>query len=94
METGDHMEKIESFTLAYQYLKEQQILCRAERGGMTFYGMRGDKVHVQGSNVHYVLDPDDFIHMFHQETFYLYEKKTPVEISKEKDDEYYSWQHK
>lgn len=44
METGDHMEKIESFALAYQYLKEQQILCRAERGGMTFYGMRGDKV--------------------------------------------------
>ena len=56
--------------------------------------MREEKIHVQGAQAHYVLSFADFTAMFAQETFFLYEKQAPAEISEEKDAEYYRWQHK
>ena len=78
------MEKIEDFVQVCQHLKE----------GAVVFGMREEKIHVQGAQAHYVLSFADFTAMFAQETFFLYEKQAPAEISEEKDAEYYRWQHK
>lgn len=91
---GDHMEEIESFEQACRYLKEGAIVFYRNHNKQIYCGIRNDRVHIQGAQLHYVLSFKQFIDMFAQETFYLYEKQTPVEISKEKDEEYYRWQHK
>ncbi|WP_075878404.1 hypothetical protein [Merdibacter massiliensis] len=88
------MEKIETFEQTYQYLKEGEIVCYRDGNQQLYCGMRNEKVHINGTYVHYVLEIDDFVQMFSKQNFYLYKKQTPVEISKEKDEEYYSWQHK
>lgn len=88
------MEKIESFAQACQYLKEGRIVCFQDQQRCTFCGMRSGMVHICHPQLHYVCSLQEFLAAFDRETFYLYEKQTPMEISEEKDEEYYRWQHK
>ena len=88
------MEKIEDFAQVCQYLKEGTVVCIQDRRRKCYFGMREEKIHVQGAQAHYVLSFADFTAMFAQEAFFLYEKQAPAEISEEKDAEYYRWQHK
>lgn len=89
------MEKIQSFSLALEYLKQQEILVSFQKGNKNFYCMKKEKIQVQSKNASYVLTIEDFQELFEKEIFYLYEPETNgFEISKEKDEEYYGWYHK
>lgn len=88
------MEKVETIEQACQYLREGEILCYQDKMKWVYCGIRNGSVHIQGTQVHYVLSLKDFMQVFVDETFYIYEGHTPLEISKEKDEEYYRWQHK
>lgn len=89
-----HKQKL-TLSEALAYLQEQEVLISIQKGQMLYYGMRNEKVVVQSVSARYVLCIEDFIEMFQNEAFYIYEKNNEqVEISKEKDDEYYGWYHK
>ena len=88
------MDMIDDMETACQLLKEGEILCIREGGRVLFFGLRKERVQVMSAQAHYVLSFADFTAMFAQETFFLYEKQAPAEISEEKDAEYYRWQHK
>ena len=86
-----HKQKL-TLSEALAYLQEQEILVSIQKGQLIYYGMRNEKVVVQSASARYVLRIEDFIEMFKNECFYIYEKNNEqVEISKEKDDEYYGW---
>ena len=89
------MEKIQSFSLALEYLKQQEILVSFQKGNKVLYCMKKEKIQVQSKNAAYVLTIEDFQDLFEKEVFYLYEPNdSGFEISKEKDEEYYGWYHK
>lgn len=89
------MEKVENLEIVQVYLKEGRILCFFSDHKMVKFMMRNDKLHFCSDTAHYILSWKDFVEVYHQESFYLYEKEdNDIEISKEKDEEYYGWYHK
>lgn len=89
------MEKVENLEIVQSYLKEGKILCFFSENRMVKFLVKQDRLHLYGDSAHYVLSWKDFIDLYQQESFYLYEKEEEyIEISKEKDDEYYGWYHK
>lgn len=89
------MEKIESVEAASAYLKDGQVLCSVASHSITRFVLRNGKIHGYGDSMHYVLAWDDFKELFLNEVLYVYEKEEDtIEISKEKDEEYYGWYHK
>lgn len=89
------MEKVNDWQQVETYLQEGRVLCFMSNGMMSRFLMRNDKLHVYSDAAHYVLPWKDFQELYQEEVFYLYENETEnVEISKEKDDEYYGWYHK
>lgn len=54
-----------------------------------------ENVRVCAEQASYSLSLDDFQALFYDNVYYLYEpEETQVEISKEKDEEYYGWYHR
>ena len=89
------VEKVESLDLAETYLKEGRVLCFVSGKLLTRVVIRKDKIHVFSDAAHYALPWEEFKELFFNEIFYLYEiEEEHVEISKEKDEEYYGWYHK
>lgn len=89
------MEKIESLELLESYLKEGRVICTIAKSSVTRFVWKQELIHVYGEHAHYTLTFQDFLDLFSHESLYLYEKDEEyVEISKEKDDEYYGWYHK
>jgi len=87
------MEKIESFTFAVDYLKQQEVLCSVDNQKLTYYRMKGNMISVNMPNAHYLLSLEQFKELFSRQTFYLYTKyEDSIDLSK--DEEYYSWKNK
>lgn len=83
------MEKIKDINEALEYLKQGDIItCQ----GNDLFILKANKVacFVDGSN--YSLNIPDFIDLYKNNTFYLYEES--VEIDLDKDEDYYRYYHK
>lgn len=83
------MEKIKDINEALKYLKQGDIItCQ----GNDLFILKANKVacFVDGSN--YSLNIPDFIDLYKNNTFYLYEES--VEIDLDKDEDYYRYYHK
>lgn len=64
------------------------------KGRKVIYVMRNKKIIVQSNAYKLSLDKDEFISLYKNEEFYLFEEENEAFVDEEKDKEYYSWEHK
>ena len=87
------MEKVESFTFAVDYLKQQEVLCSVDNQKITYYRLKGNMISVSTPNAHYLLSLEQFKDLFSHQTFYLYTRfEDSIDLTK--DEEYYSWKNR
>lgn len=56
-----------------------------------YFHYMNKKVLVQDVNSRYKISEEDFIKLYKDATFYVYDPSNQIEIDIEKDKEYYSW---
>lgn len=88
------MDKLKGIEEALQLLKDSEAVFFLTQNSPTFFTMRKDKILVKGAGSTYRIDEQQFIELFHQEDFYLYEPVLQEVVDLARDDEYYSWRHK
>ncbi len=88
------MEKIHSLQQLEDCLKAHLIVCTADKKGMLYAILHKDGVRVQNDFSRFVLSMQDFLALYGNQTFYIYEETIHEEIAIEKDEEYYCWYHK
>lgn len=89
------LQQIEIWSDVLYYLNHQQIVFVIQKGKTTFFAKIEEKIRVNNEYSNYIMSEQEFEELFKNEIFYLYEKESGEDfISKEKDDEYYSWWHK
>lgn len=88
------MQEITSIQQLEEVLKANTIVCTPSKKGLTYITMYKDNVRIQNAFSRYTLTFHDFLDLYSNQTFYIYEKDHDGEISLEKDAEYYSWYHK
>ena len=64
------------------------------KGRKVIYVMRNKKIIVQSNAYKLSLDKDEFISLYKNEEFYLFDEENEAFVDEEKDKEYYSWEHK
>lgn len=84
--------KIESVYEALELLKQGIILIEEKKRTIIF--IRDGRINLKNMQWNSKLGEDDFISLFDQSVFYVYEPKNSSEISDEKDAEYYAWRNK
>lgn len=87
------MNKVENIKEAIMLLKDKEILY-IQKNEMIFFAMPKDKILVKGNDIRYFLSEDEFIDLFQNEVFTVYENASFESVDHQKDVEYYSWQHK
>lgn len=87
------MQKI-SNQEALTLLKNGEILMTLTGGQPQYYALVQERIRVQAPNSRYTLSPEEWQHLFQDEEFWLYEPADTAEISSDKDEEYYRWNHK
>lgn len=88
------MEKIHSLQQLEDCLKAQNIVCTPDKKGMLYAILYKDSIRVQNEHSRFVLSMKDFLALYGNQTFYIYEEEIQEEIATEKDEEYYGWYHK
>ena len=87
------MQKIQNQE-ALALLKKGEILMSRKGDQVQFYALVNDRIRIQNTNSRYTLSLEEWLTLFSDEEFWLYEPVEANEISLEKDAEYYSWNHK
>ena len=64
------------------------------RGRKVIYVLKNKKIIVQSNAYKLSLDKDEFISLYKNEEFYLFDEENEAFVDEEKDKEYYSWEHK
>ena len=77
---------------ALDFLKQGMVLIEEKKRTIVF--MKDDKIHLKSANWNSKISQDDFLSLFDNSVFYVYEQKKDAEISEEKDVEYYAWREK
>lgn len=75
-------------------LKSGEILMTLTDGQPQYYAWVQQRVRVQTPNSRYTLTLEEWQRLFNNEEFWLYEPAGNAEISSDKDEEYYRWNHK
>ena len=88
------MEKINSIQQLKDCLKAHAIVCTTDKKGMVYAIQHKDGVRIQNEYSRFMLSMEDFLALYGNLTFYIYEEEMIEEIASEKDEEYYSWYHK
>ena len=88
------MEKIEYFQEVLHLLKDKEIVFIQKGNDAVFFAVQKDKIVAKSTGSTYRLNENEFTELFQNETFYLYETAVQDTVNHEKDEEYYSWQHK
>ena len=83
------MQKIDGVKEALAYLREGEIVTTNGRDQFVF---KNDKVYRYSDGSHFGLDINDFLDLYKNNDFYLYEEA--VEIDDKKDEEYYRYYKK
>lgn len=90
MKDINELEVIEDVYIVIKLLKEKKILFLTNK---TFFIMKNNKIRVFNTNVSYALKIDEFIDLYKNQKFYVYEENDET-YDFLRDDEYYSWKHK
>lgn len=88
------MQEIISVQQLEELLKANIIVCTPSKKGLSYITMQKDHIRIQNAFSRYTLTWHDFLDLYKNQKFYIYEKDHDGEISLEKDVEYYSWYHK
>lgn len=75
-------------------LQSGEILMTLTAGQPQYHALVQQRVRIQTSNSRYTLSMEDWQRLFEEEKFWLYEPEDTAEISGDKDEEYYRWNHK
>ena len=94
MKVSENMEKIKNIQELSDCLKANLIVCTPTTKGLTFIVAYKDGVRIQNDRSRYTLSFQDFIELYADQTFYIYENKQEEGVNTEKDEEYYGWYHK
>ncbi len=81
--------KIESIYEALDVLKQGMILIEEKKRTIVF--IRDGIIHLKSTQWNSKVSENDFLTLFDQSVFYIYESNQGSEISDEKDAEYYAW---
>lgn len=74
---------------AMNYIKQGYVLYMLETKTIVY--KENEKIILYHEKWHSKMSEADFVETFENNTFQLIEDRKEVEISKEKDDEYYQW---
>ena len=90
-----NVEQVYRVNEAVELLKDNIIFYSIDnKGRKVIYVMKNKKIIVQSNAYKLSLDKDEFISLYKNEEFYLFEGENEVFVDEEKDKEYYSWEHK
>ncbi|MDD7382067.1 MAG: hypothetical protein PUG37_04760 [Bacillales bacterium] len=88
-------EQVYKITEVVELMKDNIIFYSIDsKGRKVIYVMRNKKIIVQSNAYKLSLDKDEFISLYKNEEFYLFEEENEAFVDEEKDKEYYSWEHK
>lgn len=88
-------EQVYKITDVVELMKDNIIFYSIDsKGRKVIYVMRNKKIIVQSNAYKLSLDKDEFISLYKNEEFYLFEEENEAFVDEEKDKEYYSWEHK
>ena len=88
-------EQVYKITEVVELMKDNIIFYSIDnKGRKVIYVMRNKKIIVQSNAYKLSLDKDEFISLYKNEEFYLFDEENEVFVDEEKDKEYYSWEHK
>ena len=83
------MQKLNDIKEVVSYLKEGDIVTS---NGKNQFVLKNEKIATYSDGNHYSLDFKDFVDLYRNTTFYLYEE--PIEIDESKDEAYYRYYKK
>lgn len=83
------MQKLNDVKEVLSYLNEGEIVTS---NGKDQFVMKNKKIYRYSDGSHYGLNQNDFIDLYRNSNFYLYEE--PLEIDDKKDEEYYRYYKK
>ena len=87
------MQKIQA-SEALAALKAGEVLISLANDQQHYFALVSGRVRVKTVNSRYTLSLEEWMKLFDEPEFWLYEPENGAEISTEKDEEYYSWTHK
>lgn len=88
-------EQIYKITEVVELMKDNIIFYSIDnKGRKVIYVLKNKKIIVQSNAYKLSLDKDEFISLYKNEEFYLFEEENEAFVDEEKDKEYYSWEHK
>ncbi len=86
------MEQALNINQALIYLKAKKFLVSVVNFEKYYFALRNGFIIVINENVSYPIRESDFLRLFKNANFYLYEKKAPEStIDITKDEQYYQW---
>ena len=88
-------EQVYKITEVVELMKDNIIFYSIDnKGRKVIYVMRNKKIIVQSNAYKLSLDKDEFISLYKNEEFYLFDEENEAFVDEEKDKEYYTWKHK
>ena len=78
---------------AFKLIKSKEILLLFENNHNCYFFLKNDKIMVIDSNAKYSVSYDDFLSLYKNNKFVVYENKEE-EFDYSIDEQYYSWKHK
>lgn len=88
-------EQVYKITEVVELMKDNIIFYSIDnKGRKVIYVLKNKKIIVQSNAYKLSLDKDEFISLYKNEEFYLFEEENEAFVDEEKDKEYYSWEHK
>ncbi|MDD6250521.1 MAG: hypothetical protein PUA88_05765 [Bacillales bacterium] len=88
-------EQVYKITDVVELMKDNIIFYSIDnRGRKVIYVLKNKKIIVQSNAYKLSLDKDEFISLYKNEEFYLFDEENEAFVDEEKDKEYYSWEHK
>ena len=83
------MQKLNDIKETVAYLKEGEIVTS---NGKDQFVMKNKKIYRYYDGTHFGLDLSDFVNLYKNNNFYLYEEA--LEVDEQKDEEYYRYYKK
>ena len=88
-------EQVYKITEVVELMKDNIIFYSIDnRGRKVIYVLKNKKIIVQSNAYKLSLDKDEFLSLYKNEEFYLFDEENEAFVDEEKDKEYYSWEHK
>ena len=88
-------EQVYKITEVVELTKDNIIFYSIDnKGRKVIYVLKNKKIIVQSNAYKLSLDKDEFLSLYKNEEFYLFDEENEAFVDEEKDKEYYSWEHK